>query len=141
MALAGLPMQMTLSTGNAAGRIAGVFGRLDRRTRAAVRDVVQDAAGREFQRASDLCPKDTHFMVEHLRLRFTRGRFGYELGWDEADFEAAGLAFYPVYQEFGTSKMAAQPCLFPARNEIRPLFQANLSRVLRQAIQRRGAGA
>jgi hypothetical protein len=72
--LRGMRATLTLSGGNAAGRIANVFGKVDTVTRqAAVQDVVQDAGGREYQRAYDLAPKLTHFMAEHLRLPVDEG--------------------------------------------------------------------
>jgi HK97 gp10 family phage protein len=139
--LRGMRATLTLSGGNAAGRIANVFGKVDTVTRQAVQEVVADAGAREYQRAYDLAPKLTFFLADHLRYRLTKDRLAYEIGWKSSDFTSEGFAPYFQYTEFGTSKMAARPCLFPAREEIRPYFRANLSRALRQAIARRGRGA
>lgn len=83
-----------------------------------------------------LTPVDKGFMVAHRHIRITRSGLGFEAGWDAADFFDAGLAFYPVFVEFGTSRMAAQPSLGPAYEYITPLFQADMRDVIRGAIQR-----
>lgn len=90
------------------------------------------------------CPVDTWFMHDHVRLEFTGDRLGYEVGWLDADFAEAGLPFYPIYQEFGTSKMRAQPSLFPAYREaeasFRPAVRDLMRHALARALRRRGAG-
>lgn len=85
-----------------------------------------------------LTPVDTSFMVTHRHTVLTKGGLGFEAGWDASEFFAAGLPFYPVFQELGTWKMRAQPSLGPAYRYIAPLFAADMSRVLRGTINRLG---
>ena len=129
--------RMTLSTRNLNGVVANLF-RSDREAQRAIRVTVDKYGHETHAIAVALCPFDTGFMQEHLRLRFTERGLGYEVGWDEPDFTAAGLPFYPLYQEFGTTKMAAQPCLFPAHELTRPRFTAALRNNVRAAVRRRG---
>lgn len=129
--------RITLSTRNTKGVIANILS-ADKRAQRAVRRVVREAGLQEYEIAYALCPVDTGFMQDSLRLEFQPEGLGYELGWREEDFTGAGLPFYPVYVEFGTSKMAAQPSLFPARDAVRPVFERSLSRELRAAYRRRG---
>jgi HK97 gp10 family phage protein len=123
-----------MATRNAAGLVANLYAMRDEIADDA-RELVAETGAREYQRAYDLAPKDTGFMAEQLRLEFSEQGYTYELGYHEADFTAAGFAFYPLYQEFGTSTMAAQPSLFPARAEIRPEFQRDLRALLRNAAR------
>jgi HK97 gp10 family phage protein len=127
-----------LSTRNTRGVIANMFA-ADRRVQAAVKRSVRDAGFSEYQIAYGLCPVDTGFMQDNLTLEFHPSELSYELGWKEEDFTAAGLGFYPIFVEFGTSKMAAQPSLFPARDAVRPEFRTKLRQNIRTAIRRRGA--
>ncbi len=128
----------TLSTRNKAGVIANLFS-AQKRSVSAIKRTVRGAGFAEYSIAYGLVPVDTGFMQDHLTLEFSPSELGYELGWKQDDFTAAGLSFYPPHLEFGTSKMAAQPSLFPARDTVRPEFQRNLRRDIRAALRRRGA--
>lgn len=128
-----------MTTRNRAGTAANFYGAVAAGLADDVRELVADTGGREYQRAYDLAPKRTGYMASKLRLEFTPEQYGYDLGYHAEDFEPFGLRFYPVDQEFGTSKMAAQPSLFPARAETRPEFQRDLSALLRNAKRRHGA--
>lgn len=130
--------KMSLSTRNTSGVIANMFA-ADKRAVSAIKRTVRDTGFAEYSIALGLVPRDTGFMADNLTLEFLPSELGYELGWSEEDFTAAGLAFYPVFQEFGTSRMPAQPSLFPARDTVRPQFHANLRRNIRAALRRRGA--
>lgn len=81
-------------------------------------------------------PYDTGFMSEHVVIRYTPSGLGFEVGWDAADFFDAGLAFYPFFQEFGTYKMAAQPSLGPAWEEVYPDHIERIGNVARDALNR-----
>lgn len=130
-------MRLTLTTRNASG-IAANFYAADARAQRAVRKTVRTYGVKESERVRELCPVDTGFMRSQLRLEFSEQGLAYELGWREEDFANAGLVFYPVFQEFGTVNMPAQPSLFPARDEIRPQFRDALRRDLSAAIRRKG---
>ncbi len=131
-------MRMTLSTRNVKGVVANLFAR-DAQAQKDIRRETTKSGRRVFEVAVALCPFDTGFEQEHLQLTYTEQGFGFEVGWDEADFIAAGLPFYPLYTEFGTTKMAAQPCLFPAHALERPRYQRNISRAVQRAMTRRMA--
>jgi hypothetical protein len=131
---------LSVKTVNVRGTIGNLVA-ADPRARAAMRTVVADAGGREHQRAADLTPKLTFFSVQRLRLDFIRDNLGYEIGWKQTDYAAAGRSWYVPYFVFGTSRQAAQDPLTPAQREIAPYFRATLARALRQALARKGAGA
>jgi HK97 gp10 family phage protein len=76
-------------------------------------------------------------MVEHRHIILTNGGLGFEAGWDAGEFPRA---FYPYFQEFGTSRMRAQPSLGPAYQYIAPQFAVDMSDVLRAAIARLSRG-
>lgn len=128
--------RMTLSTRNVRGVVANLF-KVDEEAQRAIRVTVDKYGHETHALAVALCPFDTGFMQEHLNLKFTEQGLGYEVGWEEQDFLDAGLPFYPIYQEFGTTKMAAQPCLFPAHAATRPRFTRALSNNVRAAVRRR----
>ena len=137
-------MKLTLSTRNRAGVVANLAGAGTRAQRA-IRALVGETAAKEHQRAFDLCPKRTGRMAEQLRVEFSEGGYAYELGWHASDFPGA---FYPLYQELGfrhahTGQFIQNPCLFPARDEIRPEFRRalaeRLSAALRRSAKRGGA--
>lgn len=128
---------LTLSTRNARAVVAN-FHAADARAQRAIKRVVKRYGVALHERARELCPVDTGFMRSQLRLRFSEGGYVYEVGWDEADFADAGQPPYFLFQEFGTRFQPAQPSLFPARDEITPLFRRDLGAELRQAIARRG---
>ena len=130
----------SLSTRNKAGVIANLYA-ADARVQSAVKRTVRDTGFAEYQIAYALCPVDTGFMQENLTLEFLPSELGYELGWRENDFISMGLPFYPIYQEFGTVKMPAQPSLFPARDTVRPEFERKLRQNIRTAIRRRRSAA
>lgn len=90
------------------------------------------------------CPVDTSptaddfAMRDHIRLRFGELGFSFEVGWEEDDFMAAGLDFYPIYVVFGTQFMAAQDPLFPAHQEAKPRFIGDITAAIRRSAQRSG---
>lgn len=127
--------RLTLSTRGAAAVAANFYAR-DRAAQMAIKRVVRRNGVALHERARALCPVDTGFMRSQLRLAFSEQGYVYEVGWDEQDFSAAGLAFYPVYVEFGTRFQAAQPSLFPAREQQDPIFRRELRAELSAAIQR-----
>lgn len=85
-----------------------------------------------------LTPVDTGRMRRLRHIRRTRSGLAFEAGWDAAEFFAEGQAFYPFFQEFGTSRHRAQPSLGPAYRYMVPHFQADMRDVLRATINRLG---
>lgn len=129
-------IQMDLSFKNTAA-VVGNFYAFDADVQAALIHLVREAG--EFCRelAFYLSPVDTTFMRNHLRVMFGPKGYSFEVGWLEEDFLSVGLAFYPLYQEFGTRYMAAQPSLAPAYHDTVQWFLPELAAAIRRAAQRR----
>ena len=92
--------------------------------------------------AYDLCPKDTYFMADHIRVEFSKGGYAYYIGWKRKDFTGAGKPGYFLYQELGfrhwrSGQFIQNPCLMPTRAVMRPRFERALARVIRGAAQGR----
>lgn len=85
-----------------------------------------------------LVPVRTGFMREHVTKRKSAGGLAFEVGWSATDFINAGLAFYPVFVEFGTRNMAARPSLGRAYRYAVPIIQQEARDVIRAAIERIG---
>lgn len=81
-------------------------------------------------------PVDTGFMRDHVRVIFGPKGYSFEVGWLEEDFINAGLAFYPIFQEYGTRNMPAQPSLTPAYREVESWYIPAMSEEIRAAIER-----
>jgi HK97 gp10 family phage protein len=71
---------------------------------------------------------DSHNLQNSVKARYENNRLQAEIGWWDADDG------YAVYQEFGTSKMPANPSLGPAleaeRNRIGDRVTAEVRKVL-----------
>lgn len=102
------------------------------------RQVVINSGQRQYERTYELCPILTGHMRDNIQLLYTFDDLSYQIGWLESDFVGANnihtgepiRTFYPIYQEFGTTRHPAHPCLFPARDEERPRFREDLARAL-----------
>jgi HK97 gp10 family phage protein len=131
-------VKMDLSFKNTAAVIANLY-KADVACQEAVVKIVHEAG--EFCRelAFFLCPVDTQFMRDHIKVLYGPKGFSFEVGWLEDDFLSMGLAFYPIYQEFGTIYMSPQPCLSPAYQETKPWFLSALGVELAAAFERRQA--
>lgn len=81
-------------------------------------------------------PVDTTFMQQHVGVWYTRDGLAFSVGWDAAEFIAAGLEFYPPFQEYGTSKMHAQPSLGPGYREGAKSFEDATRDWYRRALER-----
>lgn len=133
--------RLTMSTRNLAG-VQANLRQYNAGARLRTRAVVLESMDRTFALAQDLCPRDTNYMAEHMHADPTPSGFGYEVGFDAADFVGHTnpvngrkiTSFYPVFTEFGTVKSPAQPCIFPARDAEAPRFK----RALKEALSPRG---
>lgn len=128
-------IRVTLQVRGTSG-IAARFRSTDARLQAEARKIVKEAG--EFCRdlTSFLAPRDTGFMADHVVTEYSSDGLEFATGWREDDFTNAGLAFYPPFQEFGTSRSPAQPSLGPAFEETVPRFKRDLSAALRRAARR-----
>jgi HK97 gp10 family phage protein len=131
-------VQMDLSFKNTSAVIANLYA-FDADVQVAVINLVRRAG--EFCRELTFyfSPVDTTFMRNHIRVTFGPKGYSFEVGWLEDDFLSAGLAFYPLYQEFGTRFMHAQPSLTPAYEETREWFLPELTAEIRRAAARRSS--
>lgn len=127
---------LDLSFKNALGLVANLYA-FDQDCQDAMRAAVQEAAEFCHEYAYEICPKDTHFMAEHIQVLMSPGGLVFEVGWLASDFESEGLAFYPLYVEFGTRFMDAQPTLYPAYQETVPILEASVSHEIQLALARR----
>lgn len=79
------------------------------------------------QRAALLAPVDTGLLRKSISHRVI-DRNGYPVGQVGTNVE------YAPYQEFGTSKMAAQPFLLPGLNSSKASVKEVIARRLKQAL-------
>lgn len=128
---------MTVSTGNIRGLVANLFA-ADARAQKAIRSTVRTYGEKQFRLSRELAPVDTGFLRSSIRVRFSEDGLAYEVGCREKDYRDQGLAFYALYQEFGTRFMPAQPFIFPARDTIVPEFRRALGGNVKAAMRRRG---
>lgn len=133
-----MSIRMTLSTTNLSA-VSANFLAADTRLQRAAKRVVKRAGVKTHELAREQAPVDTGFMRSQLKLRFTEQALGYEVGFDEKDFEAAGLSFYPLFVLFGTVNQPANDFLFSAHEATKPQFKAELRKELQAAIRRKGA--
>lgn len=126
-----------MSTRNISG-VAANLRSFDADLKVEVRRLAQKHGKLVQARTRELCAYDTGFMHDNVRAELTPNGYGFEVGWRDEDFTARGFAFYPIFVEFGTSKMVAQPALFPAAAEDRPKYQRDLSAAIRKSTRRYG---
>lgn len=128
-------MRLDLQTRNASALVANLY-QWDRRFQRDVRSLVQDIGRDARAAARTIVPYDTGFMHDHLRLEFSPSGLVWSLGWLEREFAAAGLPFYPPYQEFGTLFMPAQPTLGPAARHVEEDMRIRLAELMRASAAR-----
>jgi HK97 gp10 family phage protein len=123
-------VRLSLSFKNAAA-VAANFKHYDEGSHKVIRELVREAGQYCHDLTVFLCPVDTGFMRDHVRVLYGKEGYSFEVGWLEEDFLAAGLAFYPIFVEFGTRFMAAQPSLVPAYQDTKEWFVPALGDALR----------
>lgn len=97
--------------------------------------VVEDYRGRALGIARQLVPVDTGRMRRSLRAEYV-GRVGrtiWQLYYDEAVFQADGVIYYPVFVEYGTSRMGARPTLRRTMRMIEDPYRRDLTTAMRRA--------
>lgn len=93
-------------------------------------------ASRVVQIAQRLVPVDTGRMWGSIKPVFTEQGLRFYVHFDPADFEKDGVAYYPPFVEFGTSRMAAQPSLTPAWAHERASYKRGITIAVQRAIGR-----
>lgn len=81
---------------------------------------------------------DKGFMHDNVRVEYSTRGYTFEGGWNEDDFAAAGLPFYPPFVEFGTSTQAAQPSIMPAYDQVAARLERDLASTLARSLERAG---
>lgn len=104
--------------------------------RVATRRAAQDTRDLAVQ----LAPKETGYMARNIKKSLTPDEIGFDVYCDPDDYLPHGLAFYPFYQELGTSRMEAQPFLRPAFEAMSPVYQADITAAIKQALRQRTIG-
>lgn len=127
--------QFTMSTVNSRATVSNLRQYSDAAQRRA-RLVVAQSLERTVNLVAALCPydadeRDDFHMVDHIEVRITGDGLSYEVGFSEATFAKYGQPPYFIFTEFGTTRMAAQPCVFPARDAEAPRFRDELADALR----------
>lgn len=130
-------MKFDLSVRNVQATAAN-FRAFDETLQADVRAIVKDNGLATRDLARFFAPVDTGFLRDHIKAGFGELGYSFEVGWQEKDFIQAGFAFYAIFTEFGTRLAPAQPCLFPAYQEIKPLFIADIIDAIRRSAARSG---
>lgn len=151
-----MTVRMTVSTGNLRGLVANLYA-ADARAQKSMRTTVATYGEKQWRLTRKLAPYDetkppgAFHLRDHIRLRFSDDGLVYEVGLRDEDFRDAGELStitlqegervevnYGLFLEFGTRFMAAQPFIFPARDQIWPEFKRALGANVRGAIRRRG---
>lgn len=136
-------IRLDLSFRGITGVVAN-FRSADKRLQREVRKAVKEAGAFCKDLAYFLSPVDTEHMRDHLQTVYSPDGLVFETGWDEKDFRVPGRpifpadnhSFYPIYQEFGTKKMAAQPSLGPAYQDTKAMFSRDISAAVRRSLKR-----
>lgn len=100
-----MPIRLSASVRGQRGLIANLF-RCDKAITENCRKQTVRTGVKVQQLAFQLAPvseddADSFHMRDQIRLEFTPGGLGFEVGYDETDFTKAGEAPYGVYQELG----------------------------------------
>lgn len=133
-------MRLDLRVDETRGVVANLYA-IDRAVQTEMRDLSVRYAAHAKDFARQIVPYDTGFMHDHIRTDLSEDRLRWSVGWSRRDFDAEGLPFYPVFQEYGTIFMAPQPTLGPTMAVLGPEHQRDVSEILRAAIERRRGGA
>ena len=112
-------------------------------------EVVEKYRAQALTYARQIVPVDTGRMRRSLRAEYvsgrppsaealmrgagTEGRIIWQLFYDEAVFKADGVTYYPVYVEYGTSRMAARPTLRMTMDRIENPFRQEMMSTMRRA--------
>lgn len=110
-----------------ADRLAKSFLRKGTELDTVLKVALEEASIIVESRASDLAPVDTGLLRKSINHRIIE-RKGYPVGQVGTNVE------YAPFQEFGTSKMAAQPFLLPGLNSSKASVKEVIARRLKQAL-------
>lgn len=112
------------------------FRAFDRTYVASVKRTVKRNGARMLELIRAYVAFDTGRMLRLARVDYSASGLTFEGGWSAQDFYAEGEPFYPPFVELGTSRMAAQPSLLPAYQEIQGRLREDLLRDMRRSVNR-----
>jgi hypothetical protein len=133
-------VRLTVNVRNVDGAKARVRATTQRKKQNLLRQSVKEAEA-TFDLAQALCPRDTEYMANHMRLDFTREGFNWVIGFRREDFvgqtnPVTGLTitdFYPLFVVEGTRFQAGNDFLRAAMK----LRAAQIRAAYREALRRR----
>lgn len=110
-----------------ADRLAKAFLRKGTELDTILKVALEEASIIVESKAAQLAPVDTGLLRKSINHRIIERR-GYPVGQVGTNVE------YAAFQEFGTSKMAAQPFMLPALNSSKASVREVIARRLKQAL-------
>lgn len=116
--------------------IVAAFGRADRALTAELKRIIRRGAILTRDVTRRLAPRRTGFMANRVTIWIDPTGLASEVGWQADDFLNVGKAFYPVFVELGTRKMAAQPSLGPAHRYAQPIIRQEMRAAVRTTVAR-----
>lgn len=127
-------MKIRLRLRNVQGSIANLVAK-ERDLLGAAYGVVEHFRKDALAYARSIVPVDTGRMRRSLRAEYVgvQGRTIWALYYDEAVFQSDGVTYYPVFVEFGTSRMAARPTLRRTMERIEDPYRQSLTQAMRRA--------
>ncbi len=115
--------------------LAANFRAFDREVGRGVREVVRQNGIEQHAETEAAAPRDTGFTADHTRLEFSPGGLAYTVGYDPADYAAAGKDFYVLYLIFGTRFIAANNWPLRVHEARAPKLTRDVGDVLRGAAR------
>ncbi|MGM9987231.1 MAG: HK97-gp10 family putative phage morphogenesis protein [Bacillaceae bacterium] len=104
-------------------KIKSKISQVSEEKQARINDVVSDTLLKIQAGAKQRSPVDTGHMKRNIKVEMLDDSHG-KVGTKAEDVE------YAHFVEFGTSKQSAQPFLFPAAEDERPNFHAEIKKVM-----------
>jgi HK97 gp10 family phage protein len=142
-------VRLTASVGNTA-KLAATLLQADATAQRIIRQTVYRNTKKQWKLARELAPvsaevrlvgPDRHehtpgFLRDHIKMFIEADGLIGRVGWKDKDFEEEGEPPYFRFTERGTDKMAARPCVTPARDRIKPEFDHELESNIRGGLRR-----
>lgn len=128
--------KLELSLQDRSGRVQN-FYQVERDLVEAMQEAMLEAAYETQAAAFELCPVDTGFMRDHIRVETDESLQSFEIGWRADDFFEEGLAFYPMFVVLGTRFVPPRDPLTPAYERTKPRFAEKVREAIQEALRRR----
>lgn len=86
--------------------------------------IIQNTALRVEKRAKEMAPRDTGYLLNHIKAEKT----------DELGADVVSQAEYSIYNEMGTRKMPPHPYMRPAMEQESPFIFQKLNNLLKKGL-------